>query len=161
MRHNALSRASRGFLQAHTASWQGYRRPLMRARPALFAVLVVLAACGDDDGGGSSARCESVSRATLDAIEAGLTVGGGGTLGRAQAVRSQDFEKVWMVAAEINGAGLGNDTVGVWATNDITGTSGVIYAVDAVAEEFSDWGADAGNKPTSSDDGVSEARGCL
>jgi hypothetical protein len=107
-------------------------------------------------------RCEKVSSAMLNAIAAGLTVDGSGTLCNGYAVKSDDFSKVYMVAADIQGVGMeGTDEVGVWATNSLDG-SGLIFAVDGLAQEFSDWGdgdtTDA--NITQSSDGVSEAKEC-
>ena len=107
-------------------------------------------------------RCEKVSNALLNAIAQGLTVTGGGTLRNGYAVKSDDFSKVYMVAADIQGVGMeGDGEVGVWATNSLDG-SGLILAVDGLAKEFSDWGhgdtTDA--NITLSSDGVSEAQEC-
>ena len=108
-------------------------------------------------------RCEKVSNAVLNAIAKGLTVTGGGTLRNGYAVKSDDFSKVYMVAADIQGVGMeGDNEIGVWATNSLDGT-GLIFAVDGVAKEFSDWGhgdtTDA--NITQSSDGVSEAEECV
>ena len=107
-------------------------------------------------------RCEKVSSALLNAIAEGLTVSGGGRLRNGYAVKSKDFSKVYMVAADIQGAGMeGNSEVGVWATNSLD-IGGLIFAVDGFAQEFSDWGdgdtTDA--NITQSSDGVSEAKEC-
>ena len=107
-------------------------------------------------------RCEKVSNAVLNAIAEGLTVTGGGTLREGYAVKSKDFSKVYMVAADIQGTGMeGDNEIGVWATNSLDG-AGLILAVDEVAKEFSDWGhgdtTDA--HITQSTDGVSEAKEC-
>ena len=144
----------------------------------LAAVVLVLAACSDESSDQTQARetpnseasatpqsrCEKASRGLLRAIAAGLEGSGGkGALKRGAVVRSKDFEKVYMVAAEIDGPGLGGDgDVGVWATNSPSG-DGVIYAVDSVAQEFSDWG-DADTTAAQIDqsaDGVDNARACV
>jgi hypothetical protein len=107
-------------------------------------------------------KCQRASRRLLDAIETGLTVTRGGNLRRGYIVQSKDFEKVYMVAADIQGSGMqGSDDIGVWATNSPQG-EGVIYAVDGFAQEFSDWG-DADKIAAAIDqtaDGVEEARSC-
>jgi hypothetical protein len=107
-------------------------------------------------------RCEKVSSAVLNAIAEGLTVTGGGTLREGYAVKSKDFNQVYMIAADIQGTGMeGNGEIGVWATNSLDGAGG-IFAVDGVAKEFSDWGhgdtTDA--HITQSSDGVAEAKEC-
>ena len=92
----------------------------------------------------------------LSAIEQGLTVTGGGSLSNGQVVRSDDFENVYFVAAQIEGEGM-EDSVGVWATND-PGGDGTIFSAEGFAREFSDWGDGPGFSP--SDDGLDEARDC-
>jgi hypothetical protein len=155
----------------------------MRLRLILGCVLlVVLAACGGNDEPSQQpqakpaetraapttattvpSRCEKVSSAVLKAIAEGLTVsGGGGSLRNGHAVKSKDFSKVYMVAADIQGDGMeGNGEVGVWTTNSLEGT-GLIFAVDSFAKEFSDWGhgdtTDA--NITDSSDGIAEAKEC-
>jgi len=44
-----------------------------------------------------------VPKALVSGIETGLTVQGGGTLKNAQAVKSEDFENVYFISAEIDG----------------------------------------------------------
>jgi hypothetical protein len=151
----------------------------MRLRLMLGCVLlVVLVGCGGTETAESdnrtespqataapttvTGRCEKVSSAVLNAIAEGLTVTGGGTLRNGYAVKSDDFSKVYMVAADIQGTGMeGDNEIGVWATNSLDGT-GLIFAVDGHAKEFSDWGhgdtTDA--NITQSSDGVSEAKEC-
>jgi hypothetical protein len=107
-------------------------------------------------------RCEKVSSALLNAIAEGLTMSGGGTLREGYAVKSKDFSKVYMVAADIQGTEMeGDNEIGVWATNSLDG-SGLILAVDGLAKEFSDWGhGDTTDvNITQSSDGVSEAKEC-
>lgn len=113
---------------------------------------------------GASERCEPVSPTYLAGIEEGLMVTGDGSLRNGQAVRSEDYERVWFVAAEIDGSGIeGNDVVGVWATNGDPSASefGLIFAVDAFAREFSDWGTGEDLGLSMSDDGASEAEACV
>jgi hypothetical protein len=67
-----------------------------------------------------------------------------------------------MVAADIQGSGLdGSGDVGVWATNSKRG-GGLTYAVDSVAQEFSDWGDAEKTDPAidQTANGVNEARSC-
>jgi hypothetical protein len=138
-----------------------------------IAGLFAIAGCGESDessSGGAEPEqesaaepsCDRASKKLLNAIASGLEVDGGGKLRNGFIVRSGDFEEVYMVAADIQGPGMeGGDDIGVWATNSPQ-AEGVIYAVDAVAQEFSDWGdadkTDAGI--TQADDGVVQARSC-
>ena len=121
---------------------------------------------GSQDGGGSqgeqTASCRRAPETVLERIEAGLEVDGGGKLRNGYVVRSGDFKRVYMVAADIQGPGLeGNDDIGVWSVNSL-GNGGFTFAVDKVAQEFSDWGdADKTDAAiTASDDGVDQARSC-
>jgi hypothetical protein len=99
----------------------------------------------------------------LAKIASALTVQGGGSLRNGQAVKSNDFQNVFMVAADLQGSGLGGTgDIGVWATNSLDPNAGIVMAVDGVAKEFSDW-PDA-DKTTAAitlgADGVSEAKRC-
>lgn len=114
----------------------------------------------------AATRCLDVPAATLKAIEAGLKVDGGGTLDAttAKAVQSKDFKKAFFVAAAIRGAGMGDaGQVGVWTTNDLAGGQGMIYAVNAMAVEFSGWGDGSKTKAAFSmtSDGASDAALCV
>lgn len=145
---------------------------------ALTCAALVLAACSGTETAESNnrtespeatgppttvvGRCERVSSAVLNAIAEGLTVSGSGTLRNGYAVKSKDFSRVYMVAADIQGVGMeGEGEVGVWATNSLDGT-GLIFAVDGLAKEFSDWGHgdETDANITQSSDGVSEAKEC-
>jgi hypothetical protein len=160
----------------------------MRTIIASLSALLALAAagCGGDGGApeaepedeattvedaepAEDSRCLRVSAALKKGIATGLIVEYGGKLGKATAVRSEDFEKVWYVSAVIRGPGLGSDTVGTWATNaDPSGPpSGLIIAADAIAREWSDWGAAAEEGSPAAEvrglenDGAQESRDCL
>lgn len=114
--------------------------------------------------GDASTSCITVSRSLLDDLEHGLTVTGGGSLRDGVAVRSQDHENVWYLAAEIDGEGMNESgDVGVWATsrNPTTNSPGLLFAVDAFAQEFSDWGSGPPETFSSGDRGVRSARDCL
>lgn len=115
-------------------------------------------------------RCLPVSAPLKRAIAEGLTVQGGGSLGKAAAVRSEDFEEIWYVSAVIRGPGMGDDPVGTWAANidpAAKDPGGLLTAADAIARAFSDWGAAAqeGSPATwvrgLENDGAQESRDCL
>ena len=150
----------------------------------------IVSAMGPQDGDGSSVRqqssgevaetpedqsfddrhCKKVSDALLDAIATGLTTDGRGSLGDGFAVRSRDFEKVWMVAADIDAPSMnGPDEIAVWATNSRPDTGiggiGLIAAADAFAKEFSDWGEAANEGSalhmTGMEHGIDQAKRCV
>jgi hypothetical protein len=96
------------------------------------------------------------------------TVQGGGQLKGAKAVKSNDFESVYYVSAELQGPGLeGSGDIATWATNSLKAGEGLILAADAVAKEFSDWGADVGEGSAPAEtmsldnDGAEESRACV
>lgn len=85
------------------------------------------------------------------------------TFKAASAVKSEDFENIYMVAGRFDVPGVEGE-VGVWATNNIEPLGGgLIMSVDGLAQEFTVWpDADSTDaRITSSDDGVSQARACL
>jgi hypothetical protein len=129
--------------------------------PRLAAVAVIaFASCG------SSSQCQPVADADLEAsIGQGLIVDGA-ILRDGFAVRSDEFEQVWFVAAEIDEPGAeGVGDVGVWSTNTepsrLESGSGLIFGINDVARRFTDWGADVepgqGIVPSMADHGASEA----
>ena len=110
------------------------------------ALVLLASACGGGGGQepstdeGGEAHCQNVPKAVVKAIRTGLTVEGGGSLRSVQAVKSKDFKSVYFVSADIEGPGLeGTDDVATWATNRLK-VGGLIYSVNEVAKEFSDWG---------------------
>jgi hypothetical protein len=141
--------------------------------------LFLASGCGEDDddgsgsGGGETAgqeapasdRCDAAPKPLVDAIATGLTVQGGGTLRQAQAVKSEDFERVYFVSAEIDGAGMeGLGDIGTWAkSGPLRVGGGLILSVDPAAIEFSDWG-DGGKTDAQlsmEDDGAEASRECV
>ena len=114
----------------------------------------------------SLARCLDVPAEKINAISTGLTVDGGGTLdtSTAQAVKSGDFSKVFFIAAAIHGSGFGaKGKIGIWASNSLDPSDGLIFAVDAMAKEFSDWGKSQKTDSNISqfDDGGQESKKCV
>ena len=110
----------------------------------------------------SSDRCLAVSAKKLKNIATGLTIGGGGTLTNGFAVKSNDYEEVWFIAALIDGPSMGKGVVGIWASNRLEANDGFIFAIDGFAEEFSDWGVGSTTDAniTQNDDGAQEAAQC-
>jgi hypothetical protein len=104
----------------------------------------------------SAPRCEAVPAALVATVASGLKTG---SIRRVQAVRSNDFPSVYMVAADLEGKGHdGKADLAVWATNKLEG-AGTIYSVDTAATDASTWGpAPNGISPTT--DGVAQAQEC-
>ena len=138
----------------------------MRSVAAFIIFMVLVTSCteGEAQPDTQAAVCLDVPSELVDGIATGLTVSGEGMLTHAQAVRSQDYQRIFFVAAEINGPGLsGNGDIGLWVTNSLEAGGGLIFAVDAMANEFSDWGD---GRTTSSafslsDHGAREAMECV
>jgi hypothetical protein len=107
----------------------------------------------------AAAGCLAVSAKMRKAIGTGLE--DGFSLTQAAAVKSPDFAKVYFIAGRLKGPGV--DQRAVWASNSLTPGGGVIMAVDAMAQEFSDWGdADSTDAQISKvDPSVRRARACL
>ena len=108
------------------------------------------------------ARCESVSQATLDYIETGLTIDNG-TLSNAAAVNSDYGETLWVIGAQFNGDGFeGEKYIGIWAVVDGIEVSEItrMAAVDVFTKGISTWGEDFGTD-LALIDGVSAAGTCV
>ena len=83
---------------------------MKRALTVAGLLLVLVIGGGDDEG----ENCLPVSKQ----VKKGFAEGGGGRLGKAAAVRSAEFKKVWFISAEIIGPAIEpGDAVGTWAVN--------------------------------------------
>lgn len=127
-------------------------------KAAFLAILAVVAlACAPSV---NAERCETPPESLVSLIASDLSVSGGGSLRAAQAVRSGDHNRLWFIAADIQGPGMeGKGEIGVWATNDLNGP-GLIFAVDGLAREFTTWGTAGDPLFSLTDDGVRESEAC-
>lgn len=111
-----------------------------------------------------SDRCVPASAAQIDRIRYGIqAVEPDNDIKTAWAVRSADFERVWMVAALIYGDGIEDGAgPGVWAIGGEIERPNTTLSVGGFAHEFSAWGpaetTDA--QITMNTDGVKEAVQC-
>jgi hypothetical protein len=128
---------------------------------AILIGAIVALSGGDDDGEPVQSRCLDVPANLGAGISEGLS--SGITASGWQAVKSNDFEKIYMIAAQLRGEGLGDDTYAVWASNSLELGGGLVFSVDGYAPHFSDWGdADTTDAQISvNDDGVEEAIDCV
>lgn len=149
----------------------------MKKKVYLTAALAVLTltACGlpQEDGkivetaanAAQPDRCLSVPAEKVQGILSGAE-DGVGTLapaGKAAAVKSDDYENVYMIAIVFAAPGMDDPELGVWASNALTVSGGTIMAVDGFAQQFTVW-PDADRTDaniTINDDGVTEAKDCL
>lgn len=79
------------------------------------------------------------------------------------AVRSEDYERVWFVAAEITGPGIDpKEVVGLWAMSGELEFPTTVFSIDGAALEFSYWsdGTQAAPQLSMFDDGAQEVLSC-
>lgn len=80
------------------------------------------------------------------------------------AVRSRDFENVYMVAGSITGDGIGpGEAIGVWAISGEMDSPGMVLAVEGFAHEFSGFplSRETNAGISMSDDGAQESYDCV
>lgn len=108
--------------------------------------------------------CIRASDGQIEAIQAGVNgVAAENEVREAWAVKSKDFENVWMVAAYVYGPGMEQGAgPGVWAINGDPASPGMTLAVDGMAKEFSDYPDASKTKAaiTLAADGVEAAKRC-
>lgn len=92
----------------------------------------------ESEEGEPDALCEDVSPELLAKIETGAQDGTGMVVTRGAAYRSPDFEKAWFVAAGFTATGI-DPQVGVWVTNDLDPSGGIVMSADGIAKEFTVW----------------------
>jgi hypothetical protein len=86
-----------------------------------------------------------------------------------KAVKSKDYENLYFMSGDLEGAGLeGDNDIATFATNaDITSSKGyldgIIMSVNGVASEFYNWpdGRKSKFNLSTSDDGVEASKDCL
>jgi len=134
----------------------------------IFIVVVVVGLFSDDEKKEgnlevSRVECLSVPDVIVDRLNSGLNINGGGSIRNLKAVKSTDFESIYFISGDLQGAGLeGSGDIATFATNKLDYT-GLTLSVDTVAVEFSDWpdvsttnlGVSRSNK------GYSESRKCV
>ena len=81
---------------------------------------------------------------------------------RGAAYRSPDFEKVWFVAAEFTATGV-EPQVGVWATNSLDPSAGILMSADNMAKQFTVWpdAATTDAQIATTDPAIGSALDCL
>jgi hypothetical protein len=132
----------------------------------VFIVLTLATlACGQSAPATPSDRCVPASFQQMDVIRAGVKgISENNDVKDGFAVRSNDFNRIWFVAAEITGPGIDpNKAVGLWAIpGELNKPTSGAWSVNGFAIEFSDWGD--GTKIDAqlsiSDDGAKEALSC-
>jgi len=109
-------------------------------------------------------RCVVATDAQMDAIRAGMdTIYPLNTVKSGWAVKSNDYENVWFVAAKIYGDGMEDGAgPGLWAMGGTPSEPNGIFSVDGFALEFSTWadGPKSAFALSTFDDGAQEALAC-
>jgi hypothetical protein len=136
----------------------------------LLLILLLASGCTNDvsssekTGASNASRCQPASTAQITAIRAGVKgIQASNDVRAAFAVRSNDFDRVYMVSAKIYGPGMENGTgPGIWAISGDPNNPGLTLAVDGFAHQFSDYPEASKTQAaiTQSADGVDAARVC-
>lgn len=127
-----------------------------------FSAVTDAAPADSDAESVADGRCEDVPYQVVGWLEQGLSLPGG--VRDAQAVRSEDFSKVWFISADIQGEGIdGDGPIGTWTTTSIDPSEPRGFAsVDDTALQFSNWanGPRTQANLSMSDDGAQESVEC-
>lgn len=130
-------------------------------RWAALAILVTLlvSACG---GASANIRCQPATAEQIASINRGIkAVDHQNEIRTGYAVKSKQFQNVYIVAAKIYGPGMENGTgPAVWAVGG--GNPNAVTSVDGYAKQFSDWpdASDTQAGITMGSDGTQEAKSC-
>ncbi len=111
-----------------------------------------------------SSRCVPATDEQMDAIRTGMdSLHPLNTVKSGWAVKSNDYENVWFVAAKIYGDGMEDGAgPGLWAMGGTPSEPNGIFSVDGFALEFSTWadGPKSDFAISTFDDGAQEALLC-
>lgn len=111
-----------------------------------------------------NARCVAASQLQTENIRSGIKdIQQSNDVSNGWAVKSNDFENVWFVAAQITGPNIApNQAIGVWAISGDPASPGLTYSVNSFAIEFSSWpdGSTTDAQTSMSDDGAQQAYDC-
>jgi hypothetical protein len=86
----------------------------------------------------ASPTCIPVSSAMGQSIMSKATPGSGARFTKAVAVKSPDFSRVYFIALQFSAGDVENQ-VAVFASSELTPVGAPIMAVDAVAQQVTDW----------------------
>jgi hypothetical protein len=115
--------------------------------------------------GGDATRCVPASEAQMDFLRyAVAVVQPGNTLGDGYAVKSADYENIWMVAARVHGVGIPTDMPpAIWAVGGDPDAPHTWLSVNGYAHQFSGirLASNTAAEIRLSSDGVAEAIQCV
>jgi hypothetical protein len=129
---------------------------------AFALMLLFLGGCSEEK---MSERCQPASEKQIERIRLAIQDDTpGNNITNLYAVKSSDFEKVFMVGGNITGDGIKpGEAIGVWAFGgDLDNPSG-IFSVNHMAQEFSVYGLGSTTTYliTMSSDGAEEVKECV
>jgi len=88
----------------------------------------------------TSAACQPASPQQIEALRSAIKdTASYNDIGNAYMLRSNDYTRIYFVAAQITGPELDN-LIGVWAISGDPATPGLIYAINGNAHQFSGFG---------------------
>jgi hypothetical protein len=123
----------------------------------MFFIGVALVATGCSLISGDSDECEVPGPELVSLIESGLTLEGA-SLAHVRAARSVAYDKMYFVAARVEGVEVENPfIVPIWGVDDLRNPEFIHWANDR-AREVSNWGNE--EYFGSSTDGIGRARFC-
>lgn len=109
-------------------------------------------------------RCIPASIAQINVIQSGIKdIQNSNNIQTAWAVKSNDYENVWFIAAQIVGPGIEpGQVIGLWATSGNPDNPGMILSANPFAVEFSSYpdGSRTDAQISQFDDGAQEALLC-
>lgn len=84
-------------------------------------------------------RCTQAPDFLVQRLNEGLNINGGGSIVDVYVVKSSDFDSIYFVSGELQGAGLEvKGDIATFLTNRLDAT-GATFSADNIATEFSDW----------------------
>ncbi len=111
-------------------------------------------------------RCVQATNKQAGYIRTGVKGGGqfNDITGNVWAVKSNDFENLWFIAAQMTGPGLQpEEAIGVWAILGHIESPYLILSIDGFAKSFSSYpdGATSNPQISMSNDGAQVAKDCV
>jgi len=105
----------------------------------LFLVLAIfLSGCGGKKEVDYT-RVEPASEKQIEYISRGIKKETNAEIGKVYVVKSNDYENVYFCATRLSGPGISNDCIGVWSISGDKNNPGMIFSVNGIAKEFSDY----------------------
>ena len=105
----------------------------------LFLVLAIfLSGCGGKKEVDYS-RVEPASEKQIKYISGGIKKETNAEIGEVYVVKSNDFDNVYFCATRLSGPGISNDCIGVWSISGDKNNPGMIFSVNGIAKQFSDY----------------------